>query len=222
MSEGSEALRADLRRGGLTDSAVLSALEAVRRELFLPAELAELAYQNRALAIGWGQTCSQPQIVGMTVGALAGSGLGTVLEVGAGSGYLAAVLRAAGAADVIAIELVPELAAVCRHNLNRAFVTGVEVRVGDGRLGAPDRAPFDAVAISAAAEAVPAALLDQVRVGGRLVAPLGSPQEQHLWVLHRSQAGWDRRDLGPCRFVPLLGEPEAGSAADPGKLFWRG
>ncbi len=208
MRDGRAALLAELRRDGLADPAALAGLAGVRRELFLPPELADLAYHDRALSIGWGQTCSQPRIVGMTVAALAVSGGETVLEVGAGSGYLAAVLRAAGAASVIAIELLPELASQCRRNLNRAAVTGVEVRVGDGRGGAPDRAPFDAVAISAAAEEVPVALLEQVRIGGRLVAPLGPPPEQHLYILRRSHAGWERRDLGACRFVPLRTEAE--------------
>lgn len=212
MSQGSRALLEDLRRSGLTDPAALAALGLVRREQFLPSETARFAYQNRALAIGWGQTCSQPQIVGMTVAALAGLKLDAVLEVGAGSGYLAAVLRAAGASQVTAVELVPELAAICRRNLNDARVSGIEVRVGDGRSGAPDRAPFDAVVVSAAAPEVPAALLEQVRVGGRLVAPLGRPEEQRLWVLGRSEAGFERRDLGPCRFVPLLGAGAADSA----------
>jgi len=203
MSDSSRALLDDLGQNGLTDPAARAALGAVRREMFLPSEMARFAYQNRALAIGWGQTCSQPQIVGMILAALTGLRLGRVLEVGAGSGYLAALLRAAGAAQVIAIELIPELAATCRRNLNTAQVSGVEVRVGDGRRGAADRAPFDAIIISAAAEAVPDALLQEVRVGGRLVAPLGPPEEQHLWALARTPQGWSRRDLGSCRFVPL-------------------
>ncbi|HUY55927.1 MAG TPA: methyltransferase domain-containing protein [Candidatus Nanopelagicaceae bacterium] len=214
MSEGSRELLEELRRGGLSDPAVLAALGSVPREQFLPPETARFAHQNRALAIGWGQTCSQPQIIGMTLAALMGLRLDSVLEVGAGSGYLAAVLRAAGATRVTALELVPELAAICRRNLNRAMVSGVEVRVGDGRSGAPDLAPFDAVVISAAAPEVPAALLQQVRVGGRLVAPLGTPEEQHIWVLGRSEAGFERRDLGPCRFVPLLGSDTAGRGSD--------
>ncbi len=212
MSGRGQVLLEDLRRSGLSDPAVLAALGSVRREQFLPPESARFADQNRALAIGWGQTCSQPQIVGMTVAALAGVKLDAVLEVGAGSGYLAAVLRAAGATRVTAVELVPELAAICRRNLNGAGVTGIEVRVGDGRSGAPDRAPFDAVVISAAAPEVPEALLWQLRVGGRLVAPLGTPEEQRLWVLGRGEAGFERRDLGPCRFVPLLGSGAADSA----------
>ncbi len=128
-----------------------------------------------------------------------------VLEVGAGSGYMAAVLRAAGALEVVALELIPALAATARHNLSRAGVGTVEVRCQDGRRGAPDRAPFQAVVISAAAEAVPEALFEQVAEGGSVLAPLGGPEEQELVRLRRGGGGkWQGEKLGPCRFVPLL------------------
>ena len=162
------------------------------------------AYQNRPLAIGFGQTCSQPEMVAAMVAALPPLDGATVLEVGAGSGYMAAVLRAAGALAVVALELIPELAATARRNLNRAGVEGVEVRCQDGRRGAPDRAPFQAVVISAACLAVPEPLLGQVAVGGTLLAPVGGPEEQELVRLRRQgDQGWEREGLGPCRFVAL-------------------
>ncbi len=128
-----------------------------------------------------------------------------VLEVGAGSGYMAAVLRAAGALEVVTLELIPELAAIARHNLSRAGVGNVEVRCQDGRRGAEDRAPFQAVVISAATETVPEAMLGQVAAGGTILAPLGAPEEQELVRLRRGVGGgWQREELGLCRFVPLL------------------
>jgi protein-L-isoaspartate(D-aspartate) O-methyltransferase len=193
----------ELRLGGLTDPAVLACLAGVDRSLFLPPSLRHLAFENRPVAIGWDQTCPQPQIAGVMLQALEVAGGARVLEVGGGSGYLAALLRGMGAHELVTIELIPELAALCRHNLNLAGVESVEVRVGDGARGAPDRAPFDAVVISAAAEEVPPDLLAQVAQGGRLVAPLGPSREQRLWCLRRGPSGWQRTDLGPCRFVPL-------------------
>ncbi|MGC8474264.1 MAG: protein-L-isoaspartate O-methyltransferase family protein, partial [Candidatus Dormibacteria bacterium] len=173
--------------------------------LFLPEATRPLAYQNRPLAIGFGQTCSQPEMVGAMVAALLPLAGARVLEVGAGSGYMAAVLRAAGALEVVTLEVVPELAATARRNLSRAGVGGVEVRCQDGRRGAPDRAPFHAVVISAAAGTVPEALLGQVAEGGTILAPLGAPEEQELVRLRRGGGGrWLREELGPCRFVPLI------------------
>ena len=180
-------------------------MRRVPRELFLPAREQPLAYQNRPLAIGCGQTCSQPEMVGVMVAALLPLSGARVLEVGAGSGYMAAVLRAAGASEVVTLELIPELAATARHNLSRAGVGKVEVRCQDGRRGAPDRAPFQAVVISAAAGTVPEALLAQVAQGGAFLAPLGGPEEQELVRLRLGGGGeWHREALGPCRFVPLL------------------
>ncbi|MHB1939358.1 MAG: protein-L-isoaspartate O-methyltransferase family protein [Candidatus Dormibacteria bacterium] len=182
-----------------------AALQRVPRELFLPVRERPLANQNRPLAIGWGQTCSQPEMVGVMVAALLPLSGARVLEVGAGSGYMAAVLRAAGASEVVTLELIPELAATARRNLSRAGVGRVEVRCQDGRRGAPDRAPFHAVVVSAAAGTVPAALLGQVAEGGTVLAPLGGPEEQELVLIRRRAGGeWQTEVLGSCRFVPLL------------------
>lgn len=132
----------------------------------------------------------------------------SVLEVGAGSGYLAAVLRAAGASRVVAIELLPELAVQARRNLNQAGVAGVVILVGDGRGGAPERGPFDAVVVSAAATQIPPALLSQVGPGGKLVCPVASRGSERLWCLQRQNGDWSQIDLGECRFVPLLGNDD--------------
>lgn len=195
-----------LRDQGITSAATLAALQTVPREAFLPSHQRARAYEDRALAIGHGQTCSQPWIVAAVVQALDLSPGSRVLEVGAGSGYMAAVLRAAGAGRVIAIELRPALAARARSNLDRAGVTGVVVQVGDGRLGAPGQAPFQAVVVSAATARVPPQLLAQVAPAGRLICPVSDSRAERLWCLERQLGGWRRRDLGPCRFVPLLGE----------------
>ncbi|MFZ0168530.1 MAG: protein-L-isoaspartate(D-aspartate) O-methyltransferase [Candidatus Dormiibacterota bacterium] len=194
-----------LQGQGITSATTLAALAAVPREAFLPPEQQARAYEDRAMAIGHGQTCSQPWMVAVVVQALDLRPGASVLEVGAGSGYLAAVLRAAGAARVVAIELLPELALQARRNLNQAGVAGVLILVGDGRRGAPERGPFDAVVVSAAATEIPPALLSQVGPGGKLICPVASRGSERLWCLQRQDGNWMRMDFGECRFVPLLG-----------------
>jgi protein-L-isoaspartate(D-aspartate) O-methyltransferase len=185
----------------------------VSRETFLPSELRGRAYEDRALAIGLGQTCSQPWIVAVVVQALNLPPGASVLEVGAGSGYLAAVLRAAGAGRVVALELIPQLAVQARRNLNRAGVSMVQVLVRDGRRGAPEHGTFDAVVVSAATRAIPSILLSQVALPGKLIAPVVGPQGERLWCLTRGDPSWSRKDLGECRFVPLLGESDQAPSA---------
>ncbi len=203
---------AGLREKGVSD-AVLRVLAAVPREQFLPRELRPRAYQDRALAIGQGQTCSQPWIVAVVIQALELAPGAAVLEVGAGSGYLAAVLRAGGAGRVVAVELRAELAARARNNLNRTRVDGVVVLVGDGQRGAPGWGPFDAAVISATGQAVPPAVMAELKPTGAVVAPLASHHGERLWRLRREGAAWTRQDLGECRFVPLLGGDGNGGGA---------
>ena len=194
-----------LRRRGISDERVLSAMGRVPRELFLPEELREHAYEDGALPIGHGQTMSQPYIVA-TIGALLGlEGRERVLDVGTGSGYQAAVL-AELAAEVVTIERVPELAETARRALAEAGYAGVDVRAGDGSLGVSDRAPFDAIAVAAAAPSIPPALYSQLVEGGRLVVPRGSRWGQHLVLVVRTPDGPQERASVACRFVPLLGE----------------
>jgi protein-L-isoaspartate(D-aspartate) O-methyltransferase len=194
-----------LRQRGISDERVLLAMEHVSRELFVPEELRQYAYEDGALPIGYGQTISQPFIVATICALLALDGRERVLDVGTGSGYQAAVL-AELATEVVTIERVPELAEGARTALANAGYDRVEVRVGDGSLGVPDRAPFAAIAVAAAAPTVPHALYSQLEEGGRLVVPRGSRWGQELVLVVRTPDGPQERAAVACRFVPLLGE----------------
>jgi len=193
-----------LRRRGISDERVLAAMARVPRELFLPESLRDVAYEDGALPIGYGQTISQPFIVAAICALLELAGHERVLDVGTGSGYQAAVL-AELAAEVVSVERVPELAAGARRALGAAGYEHVQVLVGDGSLGALERAPFDAVAIAAAAPRVPRTLYAQLVDGGRLVVPRGSRWGQDLVQVVKSEDGASERVSVPCRFVPLLG-----------------
>lgn len=192
-----------LRRRGIDDPRVLAAMGRVPRDAFVPESLRRYAYEDGALPIGHDQTISQPFVVAIICQLLALDGDERVLDVGTGSGYQAAVL-AELAADVVTIERIPELAAVAREAL--AAYPNVEVRVGDGSVGVPDRAPFDAIAVAAAAPGVPAALYDQLAHGGRIVVPRGSRHGQELVLVERTPEGPRERTSIPVRFVPLLGD----------------
>ena len=194
-----------LRRRGITDERVLEAMGHVPRELFLPEALRAYAYEDGALPIGYRQTISQPFIVATICLLLALEGPERVLDVGTGSGYQAAVL-AELAAEVVTIERIPELAAEAQAALEQAGYANVEVRVGDGSLGVPERAPFDAIAVAAAAPTLPPALYAQLAVGGRVVVPRGSRWGQDLVLVVRTPDGPVERRSIPCRFVPLLGD----------------
>jgi protein-L-isoaspartate(D-aspartate) O-methyltransferase len=195
-----------LRARGIGDARVLAAMFAVPRELFVPEDVRDRAYDDAALPIGDGQTISQPYMVARICAALGLRGGERVLDVGTGSGYQAAVL-AELAGDVHSVERIPELAERARANLAEAGYAGrVHVHVGDGSLGLPGQAPFAAIAVAAAAPAAPAALYEQLEPGGRLVVPVGERSEQLLQVVVRTP--WGPATLGtvPCRFVPLVGE----------------
>ena len=194
-----------LRGRDIVDEAVLRAMERVPRELFVPEKQQGRAYDDAALPLAHGQTISQPYMVARIVEALAIRPGERVLDVGTGSGYQAAVLAALGT-DVVTIERIPELADQARASLAAAGYDGVEVVVGDGTLGMPDRAPFDAIAVAAAAPEMPETLYDQLRPRGRLVVPVGGPVTQRLEVIVRSPEGPAVVHSVPCRFVPLLGE----------------
>jgi protein-L-isoaspartate(D-aspartate) O-methyltransferase len=200
-----------LRRRGTFDERVLAAMERVPRERFVPEDLRHLAYEDGALPIGNGQTISQPFIVATICQLLALSAEDSVLDVGTGSGYQAAVLSEL-AAEVVTIERVPELANAARAALVQAGYGDVEVRVGDGSLGVPGRAPFDGIAVAAAAPAIPPALYEQLVDGGRLVVPRGGRWGQQLVVVVRTQDGPLERASVPCRFVPLVGAEGFGSS----------
>ena len=193
-----------LEARGIRDRGVLDAMGKVPRELFAAESERGRAYADVPLPIGHGQTISQPYMVALiceTAGVRPGN---RVLDVGAGSGYQAAVLAEMGA-EVHAIERVPELAALARANLARAGYQRVAVHVGDGSLGLPEEAPFDVIVVAAAAPRVPAALYEQLAPGGRLVVPVGGLREQRLELVVKSPEGPAVARSVSCRFVPLVG-----------------
>jgi protein-L-isoaspartate(D-aspartate) O-methyltransferase len=194
-----------LRGRDVRDERVLAAMEKVPRELFVPPELKSRAYEDEALPIGAGQTISQPYMVARICEALGLRGGERVLDVGTGSGYQAAVL-AELAEEVHSIERIPELAHRARENLAAAGYDNVRVHVGDGTLGDSEHAPFDAIAVAAAAPELPPSLYDQLRPNGRLVIPVGSRRGQDLQLVVRSPEGPAVVSTVPCRFVPLVGE----------------
>jgi protein-L-isoaspartate(D-aspartate) O-methyltransferase len=194
-----------LRGRDVVDERVLVAMERVPRELFVPENARHRAYDDAALPIGGGQTISQPYMVARICEALALTGHERVLDVGSGSGYQAAVL-AELADEVDTIERIPELADVARVNLAAAGYERVQVHVGDGSRGLPARAPFDAIAVAAAAPELPQTLYDQLEPRGRLVVPVGRHGIQRLEVIVRTPEGPAVARSVPCRFVPLVGE----------------
>jgi protein-L-isoaspartate(D-aspartate) O-methyltransferase len=194
-----------LRGRDVVDERVLEAMGRVPRELFVPLDLRDRAYDDAALPIGGGQTISQPYMVARICEALALAGGERVLDVGSGSGYQAAVL-AELAAEVDTIERIPELAELAQANLTAAGYERVRVHIGDGTRGIPDRAPFDAIAVAAAAPELPRSLYEQLEERGRLVVPVGRHGIQRLEVVVRSPEGPAVVRSVPCRFVPLVGE----------------
>ncbi len=189
------------------DPRVLEAMARVPRHWFVEEAFWPRAYADQALPIGFGQTISRPSTVARMTTALALSPADRVLEVGTGSGYQAAVL-ACLAGRVFSVERVAALAVRARARLDRLGFTGVEIRPGDGARGWPERAPFDAILVTAAAPEVPEALLEQLAPGGRLVIPVGNGDRQAILRIRReASGGWAREVLEPCRFVPLRTEP---------------
>jgi len=194
-----------LRRRGIRDERVLRAMGEVPREAFVPAGLRGKAYADAALPIAEEQTISQPWIVAAICQALELTGPELVLEIGTGSGYSAAVL-ARLAAHVVSIERHEPLSQSAARVLTSLEIGNVELVVGDGSLGVPERAPFDAIACHATAPAPPPALLGQLSDGGRLVVPIAAGEADMLTVLRRHGERIAQEQIGPCRFVPLIGE----------------
>ncbi len=201
-----------LEARGITDPEVLRAMRAVPRGRFVPPEQRHLAYADGALSIGLGQTISQPYIVGRMTQMLAltawraahGGQQPTVLDVGTGSGYQAAVIAEMGA-RVTCIELQVELAERARAILGELGYD-VDVRVGDGSSGSPDAAPFAAIVVAAAAPQIPVPLVEQLLPDGRLVLPIGTRHEQIITLVRRTEDGFTQEPVEPAVFVPLLGE----------------
>ena len=198
-----------LRSHGVTDSRVLTAFEKTPREAFVDDPFADRAYADSALPISCGQTISQPSVVGIMTQALQVTPRCKVLEVGAGSGYQAAIL-ARLARRVYAIERHRELALAARSRMAALDLSNVTVKVGDGTLGWPEQAPFDRIILSAAAEDAPSTLLEQLRPGGIMVLPVGQSDEvQQLIRIEKTDQGLEYRELSQVLFVPLIaGLPE--------------
>jgi protein-L-isoaspartate(D-aspartate) O-methyltransferase len=193
-----------LRRHGMTDAAVLRAMDEVPREQFVTRENAGAAYADQALPIACGQTISQPFVVAYMTAQLALRPGHRVLEVGTGSGYQAAVLSRL-AREVVSIERYRTLADSARERLTALGFTNVEVVTGDGLMGVPEKAPFDRIIVTAAAEEIPQALLDQLVEGGIMVLPLGPHHDGQVIVsLTKTKQGVERQNLIGVRFVPLL------------------
>jgi protein-L-isoaspartate(D-aspartate) O-methyltransferase len=194
----------ELAGQGIRDMRVLDALREVPRHLFVPESGIGQAYENHPVAIGGGQTISQPYMVACMSQALALQGGERTLEIGSGSGYQTAVLKALGA-DVYTVERVPELSDRARRNVERAGYSSVHYRTGDGSRGWPEEAPFDRVIVTAGAPSLPLSLVEQLRDGGSMVIPVGGEAEQELLLVRRGQGRVTRERICTCVFVKLWG-----------------
>src|SRR2546421_858819 len=198
-------LMASLRKAGLQDESILTAVASTPREFFVDEAQRRMAYADRALPISMGQTISQPLMVALMTQALRLSGKERVLEIGTGSGYQTAIL-ARLSAHIYSIERHQQLALQAAKHLAQLALTNISLYVGDGSLGWPDAAPYDRILVTAAAPEIPTQLLDQLVTWGMLVIPVGSQERQDLLVVHRAPWGPEIRSLGGCVFVPLVGE----------------
>lgn len=198
-------VQSQLRARDIADESVLRAMGEVPRHEFVAHHYRAQAYEDHPIPIGQGQTISQPYIVAITVEALALEPSQTVLEIGTGSGYQTAVL-AELAKYVYTIERHAPLADAARATLSRLGYTNVMVAVGDGSKGLPQHAPYDAIAVSAAAPRIPSALLEQLREGGRMVVPVGPSDAQALQLVRKEKGSPVVATLEGCRFVPLIGD----------------
>ena len=189
----------------IKDRRVLDAFARTPREAFVPMVSREFVYRDHPLPIGFGQTISQPYIVALMLQALSLNGSESVLEVGTGSGYQTALL-AQLSARVVTVERVPELARDARVRLEKLGFGNVRVESVEGQLGYPELAPYDAIVVSAAAPRVPEALMEQLAVGGKMVLPVGSRDEQDLKLIEKRKGKPRVKGLAQCRFVPLIGD----------------
>ena len=191
--------------GEIRDRQVLAAMARIPRECFVPPEEQLSAYEDMPLPIGLNQTISQPLIIAVMTEALELKGKEKVLEVGTGSGYQSAIL-AELARLVVTVERLPSLAEKARKTLNNLGYTNIEVHLAGETLGYQDKAPYDAIMVTAAAPRMPDDLLTQLAIGGRMIIPVGSRYIQELYKITRRKKGDLVQDLGGCRFVPLIGK----------------
>jgi len=203
IDERVEMVSTQIQRRGITNPRVLKAMSEVPRHLFVPAQFSKEVYSDWPLPIGEGQTISQPYIVAFMTELMKLTGKEKVLEVGTGSGYQAAVLSCL-AEKVYTIERHEPLAKRANEVLAEIGCSNIHVRVGDGTEGWPEEAPFDAIMVTAAAEEIPQSLKDQLKDGGRIVAPLGGAFSQMLTVLERKHKKWIEKPICGCVFVPLI------------------
>jgi protein-L-isoaspartate(D-aspartate) O-methyltransferase len=201
-------LNVHLKGRDITDPEVLGAMTEIDRTTFVPKDLHPLAYQDRPLPISGGQTISQPYIVAYMAQALSLGPDDTVLECGAGCGYNAAVLSRI-VKQVYSVEILPELVETARHNLDQAGIKNVEVRLGDAFVGCPEHAPFDAMILTAAPATIPEPLKQQLRVGGRLLAPIGVDVQSLILLTKTSEGDFEESSLLSVRFVPMTGQAES-------------
>ena len=190
---------------GIKDKNVLGAMLKVPRHLFVPEEMRDLAYRDEPLPIGHGQTISQPYIVGYMTEALKLQPGDRVLEIGTGSGYQTAIL-AEIVSEVYTIELIPELSLRAQETLKSLGYKNIEFLTGDGSKGWPEKAPFEAILVSAAPAEVPPALMEQLKIDGRWIIPVGT-DSQELVLIKRTKKGWEKTRLIGVRFVPLIIKP---------------
>lgn len=202
-----EMVKRQLVRRGIHNSALLNAMRQVPREIFVPADLWEFSYYDAPVSIGNGQTISQPYIVAAMIEAAGLEPTHRVLEVGAGSGYAAAVMSRI-VEHVYAIERHADLTAAAIKRVARLGYSNIELRTGDGTKGWPEKAPFDAILVAASGTDVPSALRNQLEIGGRLIIPI---DRGHRWqmlccIVRRTATDFEEYDLGAVKFVPLIGE----------------
>ncbi len=191
-----------IKARGIKDKRVLSAMLKVPRHLFVPEEMKDLAYRDEPLPIGYSQTISQPYIVAYMTEALKLRPEDKVLEIGTGSGYQTAIL-AELVREVYTIEIIPELSQRAEETLKSLGYTNIEFLIGDGSRGWPEKAPFDAILVSAAPAEVPPALVDQLQINGRLILPVGT-DSQELVLIKKTKKGLEKTSLIGVRFVPLI------------------
>lgn len=205
VSQRNEMVQTQLLSRGVLDTLVLKAMRHVPRHAFLPKNLWKYAYEDGPLPIGFEQTISQPYMVAYMTEKLVLHPNDRVLEIGSGSGYQAAVL-AEIVDSVFTMEIVPELGMRAQEILSQLNVQNIQVRIGDGYSGWPEKAPFDAMIITAAPPSIPGPLIEQLKPGGRMILPVGVTSQQLILITKNKQGGIEKKTLLPVRFVPMTGE----------------